>query len=1385
MTYSLILALIRYRVWVLIFVIVWASTGIVILFNTPIDALPDLSENQVIVYAEWPNHDPPEIEQSITRPLSQAMGGIPGVRTVRASSDVGFSLLHLIFEDQLSFSESRRRASARLQEIKLDLPKGIEPRLAADGLPIGQILWYTVDGSKTDLAELRALQDSRIAPQLSTIPGVAEVASVGGFLAEYHVEADLDALAKAGIRLSELEAGIRTLAPTLGKPTFQQTEDDPLNARLDGLHRLETSEVQIPDGRRMKLADLSRISLGAAPRRGVFEKDGNEAVAGIVHLRFGANPLQVTKRVLRELQRIEDSLPPGIRLVPCYDRTALIGGAISTVTRTLVESLLVTTLVVFLIMRHWRTSLVISLTLPLAILGAFIGMFVMSALGIVQIQSNIMSLAGIAISIGVLVDSSIVVAENVSFRLKHAFGDMPVTGDVSKIVARACAEVVRPAFFAVLIMIVSFLPVFALQGIDGRMYQPLAWTKTLTLLSVAFLTMLVVPVFCSIFIRGKLRKESDSRLIQSIVGIYKPCLSYLMDRPLSLFVFIGVVLVIGTAATGIEWLVRLTTAFTIGIATYYSATRSTQVILASLLLLVGLTASVLIVPIRLALRLPLDEGMVMDMPITVPRISVAQAIDDLKARNMILCRFPEIAMVTGKAGRADTAFDPAPLDMIETMVEFQSHALWPRRRLRAADAKAQATAVLNALVQAKLIDPPTDAPSLIREVVESGLIHFDAIQRETCWQLRQAFQSELSRELALQIAIDLNKRLVGQRALERPLPEIELREIASQLSPADQVRLAQRLDSSVVHSIVIEMKRLLGRRNLLRSKPNSESESASTGILVRNAFRATLGLEPITLDEDILSRLKPIADRHAHSFTSRQNAILYARSAGTWTQIVLNEVFHRQAIVDESLAQSTDQVLAARYAVKDPQKSHGENHLGMPSVSNLAIIDPHPKFDRIIRSLTESFSKGIWLWPHESDSLAVEMDLSVQFPGWANVWTKPIQNRIDMLATGVNSEVGIRVLGPNLDDVVNTSEVIADLLQDLAGAVGVMADPIRDKNYVDMVVQPGRKQEYGIDSDEVDHLFETATRGQTVDGSMLNNGLLPIRLLIHPTLRMNHSGLLEIPIPCHRDKLGDVRDSAEPFETVPLSTVAQLRQKDGPATVKSENGSIRNFVRLNVRDLDPVEFVEHAKSVVERWAKLPPGVRLEWTGQYEHATRTRLAMLWIVPISAILIGILLWATFFDLADAGLMFLSIPGALAGGVLCQWILGFPFSVAVGVGYIACFGMAAATSMIMLVYLRASVSGAGGLEQLTLPELRTAVIDGAVHRLRPKLLTEATIIFGLAPILWSTGIGADIISPMAAPVLGGILIADEVVDLLIPIVFFAIRRRRWQKFHCSISE
>jgi Cu(I)/Ag(I) efflux system membrane protein CusA/SilA len=396
-------------------------------------------------------------------------------------------------------------------------------------------------------------------------------------------------------------------------------------------------------------------------------------------------------------------------------------------------------------------------------------------------------------------------------------------------------------------------------------------------------------------------------------------------------------------------------------------------------------------------------------------------------------------------------------------------------------------------------------------------------------------------------------------------------------------------------------------------------------------------------------------------------------------------------------------------------------------------------------------------------------------PGWANVWTRPIQNRVDMLATGVNSEVGVRVLGRDFDTVVQASEQVAEAVRHVPGAADVIADPIRGKSYLEIQPDPLRAAQHGVALADVDGLVAVATAGQVVGRLDDGHALRSLRLKLLGNDVDDRETLAQLPV-LQRRATG--RDSDQPIESVTLHDVADVRIADGPATIKSENGWLRNYVRLNVRSRDPAEFVAAAQQHVRQQVALPPGVFLEWTGQFEHAARTRRTMLWLAPIAVLLILAILYATYRDWADAGLMLLSVPGALAGGVLCQWWLGFPFTVAVGVGYIACFGMAAATSMVMLVYLREAVANAGGLEHLSLDGLRAAVLDGAVHRLRPKLLTEATTILSLAPMLWSTGVGADVIRPMAAPVLGGILIADEVVDLLLPIVFYAVRRQRWRR-------
>lgn len=1400
---AITLWLIRRSTFVLTLAVVWAIAGVWVVLHTPMDAVPDLSENQVLIHADWPGQSPPEIERRITRPLALAFQGLPGVRTIRGSSDVGYSLLHLIFEDTVSFQTARQQAADRLAEINLDLPAGVNPRLAADGIPTGQIFWYTVEGTQTDLAELRQLQDLVVGPQLRSVPGVAEVATVGGFVAEYHVQADLQRLASAGLTLAELESGLATITqPSGGQVTNSANaeflvrsviasragETSPDAGAAHRLRMLEESLLPLSGGRSVRLDQVARVVIGTAPRRGVFEKDGNEAVAGIVHLRYGYNPLAVTRAVRQRLEQIGDGLPNGVRLVPCYDRTPLILNAVDTVTRTLLESLLVTAVSVILVMRHWRTSLVIISTLPLVVLGSFLGMWTLRQIGVADVQTNIMSLAGIVVSIGVLVDSSIVVAENVSHRLHRHFGDRSVEGNVDEIVADACATVGKPAFLAMLMMIVSFLPVFALQGIDGRMYLPLAWTKTLALLSAAILTVALVPVLCAKLIRGRLRDESDSPIVRSVIGVYRPVLSYLMDRPLPLVLLLCCTIIAGAAATGADLLIRLCAVISVGIVCWLAKDTLRKCLLSAAMIVVALLLQSSMRPIGLALRLPLDEGMVMDMPITVPRVSVLQALDDLKARNMVLCRFPEVRMVTGKAGRAETPFDPAPVDMIETMIEFHPRERWPGRRLLRSDAQAFASQILRTLTESGLVETPSNANVLLNEVVDAGLQRYDAVQREVCWQRLQLFQTELSRELAFVLVSRIARRLQDCQALTGLLSASALRGLSAELPLPDVKRLGPQVDRSDVHVLAIETQRLLHAQGHLRPEPVDDFRLLSLSTRVGNAIRRPFGVEAITFEDELQGILQAEANRRWSRHCAGLNAELRRRAPGTWVQAVCTELFARQAILDDDLKSMWTQVLEARYGSNAPQTHHQGPHQGIPSLSPLPVIDPHPRYDAIIRDLTEHVSARLWLWPHDSESLnraAGEMDLAVQMPGWANVWTKPIQNRVDMLATGVNSEVGVRVLGRDLDAVVRASDEIAVTLRDLPGAADVVADPIRGKGYVVVVADPDRAAEQGVALSDLDQVVAMSNEGRSV--GCLDDGQI-VR-----SLRLKVPGSADDPVETLRQLLvprrlaiqprGDLSAAAPALQTVSLDAVADVRVQDGPATIKSENGWLRNYVRLNVRGQDPAVFVAAAKQHIQQTINLPPGVFVEWTGQFEHAARTRRMIFWMAPLTLLSILAILYLAFRDLADAGLMLLSVPGALAGGVICQWLMGFPFSVAVGIGYIACFGMAAATSMVMLVYLREAVANAEGPGQMSLSDLRAAVMSGAVHRLRPKLLTEATTILSLAPMLWSTGIGADVIRPMAAPVLGGILIADEVVDLLLPIVFYAVRRRRWMKLNSQV--
>jgi len=757
----IIAASIRRRGLVVFASLALAALGLLAIRETPVDAIPDLSEDAVIVFADWPGHSPREVEDQVTYPLSLGMQGLRGVRSVRSSSDFNFALIHVILDDSTGVAEGRRRVAERLGRMGGDLPPGVVPRLGPDSPATGQIYWYTVEGKGVDPGRLRSIQDWYVRPRLASVEGVAEVAGVGGFPIEYQVSVAPYRLRARGVTLAEVVEAIARSNATVGGHSIQKGDAEylvrgvgRLGASAGGgdaasaiVRDLEGVLLPGPGGEAVRVGDVATVAVGPGPRRGVLEKDGGEAVGGVVLMASGENPLEVTRRIKAKVHEIAPGLPPGVSIVPFYDRTPLIEGAIGTVCGALVEAIVAASACVLVVLLHVRASFVVAVTLPLAVLGSFAIMAVLRRLGVADIQANIMSLSGIAISIGVLVDSSVVMAENVLHRLREQFGDAPARGDLRALVSSACVEVGRPIFFSVVIMLLSFLPVFALGGIEGKMFRPLAFTKTFALLTVAGLAITLVPALCSICLRGRIRREEDSPIVRGVAEVYRPTLAYLLDHPSPLALVLGATFLVGLAPIGSRPLL-LTTLFAAIVAAWTTARgwrgRASGT---ALIVLVALTAESSMTPIAREFLTPLDEGMVMDMPITVPRASVTQSGDDLRARDMVLCRFPEVEMVVGKAGRADTPTDPAPMDMIETMVNFRPRDLWPRRALAGPDARRQAGRVLGALVDRGLARPVADPAGAVAGSVAEVMPRFDAQVREYAYLRNAEFLRDRGGEL--------------------------------------------------------------------------------------------------------------------------------------------------------------------------------------------------------------------------------------------------------------------------------------------------------------------------------------------------------------------------------------------------------------------------------------------------------------------------------------------------------------------------------------------------------------------------------------------------------------------------------------------------------------
>jgi Cu/Ag efflux pump CusA len=1167
----------------------------------PVDAIPDLSENQVIVFTDWLGRSPQEIEDQVTYPLSVNLQGLAGVKVIRSSSEFNFSMINVIFDDATDYYFARQRVLEKLSIASTFLPPDVTPYLAPDATALGQIYWYTVEGSGQDLGELRAIQDWFVRYQLNSVPGVAEVASVGSAPREYQIDLDPNRLRSYGVSLGEVYQAVQRSNSAVGGRVIHKGNAEYLIRSvgwLEGVRDIENTVVTQRGGTPIYVKSLGTVQVGPGFRRSVLEKDGREVVGGVVLMRHGENPLEVTERVKAKIAALGPGLPEGVRIVPFYDRTPLIRKAMATVTDTVIEELLICTVAILIVMGHLGGALVVATTLPLAVLFSFL---MMRLLGI---PSNIMSLAGIAISVGILEDQAVVMTENAAHHLTRRFGDRRITGENLDVIIPACRTVGRPIFFSVLITILSFLPVFALSGMEGKMFHPLAYTKTLALVGVAILAVTLVPAMIPVFLRGRIKSEDDSWLVRTMIAIFRPMLSWLMDR-----------------TTLVCWLF----AVIIGLG-YLASTRLGREFMPAL-----------------------DEGTIMDMPTSVPRMSVTQAAEDLKTRDALLRSFPEVTLVVGKAGRAETATDPSPLDMIETIVNLRDRETWPKRHMRYDDVVRLVRDALAAMEARGLIPPPNHAE-----------------QRES---------------------------LVNDAAMA----------------------VAGRVDDSL---------RTLARLRL-SEQPAEESEPA----------------EPAAWWTPIKELVPALSDDPARR---RQRRI-------DW------ELFDRAV------------VLAPRAAVEE-----------LARLTRMARPDaPEPKPDdleALARSLEKPLSDRLLLWRKTKDQLVQEMDSVLQMPGWGNIWTQPIINRINMLATGIRTDVGVKVFGSDLNTIQRVSQDVAAALRPIRGAVDVVPDQIVGKGYVEIRPDREKAARYGINVGDIQDVVEVAMGGKPLTVTVEGRQRFPVRVRYARDFRADEDALKEILVAGS----APAAEGSPPVQ-VTLGQVADVRIVEGPSMIKSENGLLRAYVQLNVRDRDVVGFVEEARRVVAEKVKLPSGMYIEWSGEFEHQVRARKTLQVVFPLVLAIIVLLLYLTYKSWSDVGLMMTSVAGALAGGAIFQWLFGFRFSVAVWVGYIACFGMAVETGVVMLVYLREAIAERGGLAAIrSVAELREAILQGAIHRLRPKLLTEGTTIIAIAPMLWASGVGAEVIRPMAAPVLGGLLVADEVIDIFLPVLYFAVQKRKWRKLH-----
>ena len=1054
---------------VLLLTVAAISAGVVAVRRTNLEALPDLSDVQVIVQTDFNEQAPRIVEDQITYPIAAEMLKVPGSRVVRGYSFFGVSFVYIIFADGTDLYWARSRVLEYLSGLQGRLPKGAVARLGPDATGLGWVFQYALEDTtgRLNLADLRGLQDWYLRYQLTAVPGVSEVATLGGYEKQYQVDIDPARLQAYGIPVTRVMSAIQNANNDVGAMVMELSEREYMVRGLGYLRSLTDIEnVAVgatASGTPIRVADLAHVSVGPAVRRGIAELDGRgDAVGAIVVMRFGENALSVIERVKAKIASIQGSLPVGVVLRPVYDRSALIERAITNLRGKLLEESIIVALVCIVFLLHAQSAIVAIVTLPVGILMAFI------AMRSINVGADIMSLGGIAIAIGAMVDAAIVMIENMHKHLEQAVvakeTSAPVgqksfstgvltTAERWQVVVEASREVGPSLFFSLLIITVSFLPVFALEGQEGRLFKPLAFTKTFAMAASSLLAVTLVPVAMGIFIRGKIYRERANPLNRALIWVYRPLITFALRHRAGL---------IGAAVVALA-------------LTWIPVSR-----------------------IGSEFMPPVEEGTVLFMPQTLPGVSVARAREILIGQDQILGRIPEVEHVWGKAGRANTATDPAGLDMFETTITLKPESEW--------------------------------------------------------------------------------------------------------------------------------------------------------------------------------------------------------RPGMTYEQLI------------------------------------------------------------------------------------VQMDSLVRTPGVINAWTMPIKGRIDMLATGIRTPVGIKIFGPDLTVLEQLGKKMEAVIQSVPGTRSVFAERANSGYYVDIDINRTAAARYGLNVADVQTVIATAIGGMVLTQTVEGRERYGVRIRYPQELRDSPEKLASVLVPVN---LGAAAAGGMPdgpagapagssrVTQVPLGQLATIRTQPGPMVVRTEGATPTAWVYVDVVGRDIGSYVTEAQERVRAAVVFPPGYSMVWSGQYEYMQRARATMMLVIPATLTLIFLLLFFNFRSVGETVIVMLSLPFALIGGFWFIYLLGYNWSVAVAIGFVALSGVATETGVVMLIYLDLAVKAVQARaavehRQMTLRDLYDAVMHGAVERVRPKMMTVTAIMAGLLPILWGHGTGSSVMKRIAAPMVGGMISSSILTLIVIPAVY-----------------